>query len=341
VRLVEEPGALLAGLLRPPPSYVRVNPLRAEVRELHVRLESRGFALADTDLDPNVLRVQLAPISIGATHEHLLGMTTPQDLASASAPIALGAGSAETVVDLAAAPGVKTMHVAGDMEDRGAIVAVEPDAERMRALRFNLERTGVSNTLMLLARGEDVPAMERRGRGEAGAGEAGAGEAGASGAPARDVAESGLRADAGDGPWADRVLLDAPCTGEGTIPRDRARRRGKPDEIMHWCAVQSSLMDAAHELLRPGGTLVYATCTLAPEENEAQVQRLVDRGYRLETLPFSACGGAPLVPGVTEWPGLHLDASMRKAMRFLPGIHPTLGFFVARLRKPVRGGDEA
>ena len=134
--------------------------------------------------------------------------------------------------------------------------------------------------------------------------------------------------------WADKVLLDAPCTGEGTMPKDRARRQGKPEEIEALCAVQADLLAAAERILRPGGSLVYATCTFGPEENEAQLQPLVARGWKVEPLPFSSLGGEPLLPGVTEWPGLELDASLRHARRFLPGIHPTLGFFVARLRKP-------
>jgi len=293
VRLAEDPAPFLEGLLRRPPAYLRVNPLRATAEDARRRLEARGFELAATDLDRQVLRVLRAPISAGATFEHLMGMTTPQDLASAAAPIALRARAGETVADLAAAPGVKTLHVAGDMENHGAVVAVEPDPARVRALRFNLERGGARNVVVRQETAQSTP---------------------------------------GEG-WADRVLLDAPCTGEGTLPKDKARRRGRPDEIKALCAVQSALVDAADRVLRPGGRLVYATCTFAPEENEAQVQRLLDRGYAMEDLPFHACGGRPLARGVTDWPGLRLDAEMAKARRFLPGVHPTLGFFVAGLRK--------
>jgi NOL1/NOP2/sun family putative RNA methylase len=293
VRLTDEPAVFLDGLLRRPPKYLRVNPLRGAVATVKQRLESRGFHFTRTDLDDNILRVRQAPISVGATLEHMLGMTTPQDLASASAPLAMGANRGDVIADLAAAPGVKTLHMAGDMNNRGAIAAVEPDAERMRALRFNLERGGVACAVLHGGLGQDLP---------------GAG-------------------------WADKVLLDAPCTGEGTMPKDRNRRFAKPEEIPRLCAIQEELLGAADRILRPGGTLVYSTCTFAPEENEGQVQRMLDRGYILEDLPFSRCGGKELGRGVTEWPGLRLDPTMTKARRFLPGIHPTLGFFVAKLRK--------
>lgn len=296
IKLTDRPNRLLEGLTTEPPKYIRINPLRADLHTIRTRLEARGFKLAGTDLDPQILRIRHAPISPGATHEHLFGYTTPQDLASAAAPIALDPGSAETVVDMAAAPGIKTLHLAGSMGNEGRLVAVEPDPDRMRALRFNLERCGVANAVLMQCPAQDLP-----------------GEA-----------------------WADKVLLDAPCTGEGTLPKDKKRRRGRIEEITDRCVLQSELMDAADRILKPGGTLVYATCTLGPEENEGQVQRLLDRGYTMEPLPFDTCGGEPLVPGLTEWPGLDLSDHVAMARRFLPGIHPTLGFFVAKLRK---GGD--
>ena len=148
VKLSDDPSKFLDGLLRRPPRYIRANPLRGHADETKVRLEAKGFSLSRTDLDPNVFRVRQAPLSPGATVEHMLGMTTPQDLASASAPLALDAKPTDLVADLAAAPGVKTLHIAGDLGARGAVVAVEPDAERMRALRFNLERCGVASAVL-------------------------------------------------------------------------------------------------------------------------------------------------------------------------------------------------
>jgi NOL1/NOP2/sun family putative RNA methylase len=301
VQLTDQPDVLLEGLLQRPPRYLRANPLRASVDEVLERLEAKNFSLARNELDPNILKLRQAPISPGATMEHMQGLTTPQDLASASAPLALGAKPGDVVADLAAAPGVKTLHVAGDLaggglREKGAIVAVEPDRERMRALRFNLERCGATSVVMRQHAAQALP-----------------GEA-----------------------WADKVLLDAPCSGEGTIPKDKNRRFGKPEEIAAMAVLQAELLDAADRVLKPGGTLVYATCTFAPEENEAQVQRLLERGYRIETLPFDRVAAVPLGKGVQQWPGLELDPSLAKARRFLPGVHPTLGFFVAKLTKRER-----
>ncbi len=299
VRVTDQPGRLLAGLQERPRSYIRVNPLRGEAAEVHKRLAARGFELGRPGLDPNVFAVRHAPVSAGATVEHMMGMTTPQDLASASAPLALAAQPGDVVADLAAAPGIKTLHLAGDLGNRGAIVAVEPDPQRLRSLHFNLERCGVACAALRLEEAQDLPGRS----------------------------------------WADKVLLDAPCTGEGTMPKDRSRRRGTPDEIEKLAALQQDIVDAADRVLKPGGSMVYATCTFAPEENECQVQRLLDRGYDILELPFSECGGEPLAPGVTEWPGYELDERMTRLKRFIPGVHPTLGFSLALLRKPVRGSS--
>lgn len=293
-RLSDNPSTFLEGLLRRPPRYIRVNPLRGSADEVKQRLEAKGFELARSDLDANILRLRQAPLSPGATVEHMQGMTTPQDLASASAPLALDAKPGDIVADLAAAPGIKTLHVAGDMGAMGSIVAVEPEADRMRALRFNLERCGVASALLRQQPAQEIPGIG----------------------------------------WADKVLLDAPCTGEGTMPKDTNRRKARPEEMVESCALQSELMDAADRILRPGGTLVYATCTFGPEENEAQAQRLLERGYKVQSLPFDRVAGTALIKGVTEWPGLTLDPSLAKARRFLPGIHPTMGFFVVKLKKP-------
>lgn len=283
----------LDGLRHRLPSYVRCNPLRARAKDVQTRLESRGFRLAPTAMDPHVLHILEAPISPGATMEHLLGWSTPQDLASASAPLALGARAGETVADLAAAPGVKSLHVAGDMRDQGALVCVEPDAARMRALRLNLERGGASCALLRAHAAEDLP----------------------------------------EAAWADRVMVDAPCTGEGTIPKDRTRRHGRPEETGRLSVVQERILDAADRVLRPDGVLVYATCTFAPEENEVQVARMLERGYTMESTGLDFCEGVPLGRGLTHWPGHQLPPEMELARRFFPGVHPTLGFFVARLRK--------
>lgn len=283
---------LLDGLTRKAPQYVRANPLRCDRDEMTKRLEARGFRIRRAPMDDHMVEVLDAPISSGATQEHLLGMTTPQDLASSAAPLALDVQPGDVVADLAAAPGIKSLHVAGSLQGKGSLVCVEPDADRMRALRFNLERCGVANAVTRQETAQEIP-----------------GEA-----------------------WADKVLLDAPCTGEGTLPKDRSRRRGDPSEIGRLADLQAELLDAADRILKPGGLLAYATCTMAPEENEAQVQRMLERGYTIEPLPFDRCI-APLGHGVTQWPGLELDPSIAKTARFFPGIHPTLGFYVARLRK--------
>ncbi len=283
----------LDGLKKKPPQYVRANALRTDPFGLQQRLESRGFRIAPCSMDPAVFQIHHAPISQGATMEHMLGWSSPQDLSSTAAPLALGAKPGEVIADLAAAPGMKTIHVAGDMKDEGALVAVEPDKDRFRALSMNLERSGASCTVLRRETAQELPGSA----------------------------------------WADRVMVDAPCTGEGTIPKDRTRRRGRPEETGILSLLQEDILASADRVLKPGGVLVYATCTFAPEENEAHVQRFLNNGYTMESTGLEHCEGQKLGHGVTKWPGLELSDEMRLARRFFPGVHPTLGFFVARMRK--------
>jgi NOL1/NOP2/sun family putative RNA methylase len=299
-RLAEDSGLdahdrmkFLDGLTRFPPPYVRANLLRCTPEDLARRLDARGFRFKPTQFDPAVFQIQDAPISAGATLEHLLGWSSPQDLASSSAATALAPEPGQTIVDLAASPGMKTVHLAALMQDNGALVAVEPDGKRIPALRANLERSGVSCAVVQQSTAQEIPGKS----------------------------------------FADGVLVDAPCTGEGTIPRDRKRRQGEIGEISKLSGLQEEILDAADRILKPGGSLVYATCTFAPEENELQVARLLERGYRMEKLPFDRCEGEKLGQGLTSWPGYEIPQEVSLARRFFPGIHPTLGFFVARLRK--------
>lgn len=290
--------ALLKALQSEPRVFVRLNPLRGDPERTAHRLRQKGFVLQSTPL-PGVFDVQEQPFSIGATEEYLLGQYYIQDASSVVAPLALGARPGERVGDLCAAPGGKAIVLADLMQNHGALYCFDEDPGRVRALESNLARCGVRCAAVHAGPGEDA-------------------------------AQLGLA--------FDRLLIDAPCTGEGVVQRDPTRRRGHLGEYAACAARQASLLDAAHGLLRPGGTLVYSTCTLAPEENELQLQRLLDSGrFDLEPLPPAVArlrlGANALHPGLTRVAGRDLDPRLSRAAHLLPHLHGTLGFFVARLRR--------
>lgn len=291
-------SALLEAMKRPASTFLRLNPLRGAPSETERRLREKGFELAPSGV-PGTLRVVQAPFSPGATHEYLMGRYILQDASSPLAPLALEPKPGELVGDLCAAPGGKTILLAGLMQDRGALYAFDANADRIQSLVSNLQRCGVTSAAVYAA-------------------------------PAEAAEGLGLQ--------FDRLLLDAPCTGEGVVSRDPGRRRGQLQEYTACAQQQAELLTLAHRLLRPGGVLVYSTCTLAPEENEFQVQfALQELHFEMEPLPQAVAslkpGGHALVPGLTEVAGRSLDPRVATAVHVLPHLHGTLGFFVARLRK--------
>jgi tRNA (cytosine40_48-C5)-methyltransferase len=203
------------------------------------------------------------------------------------------------VLDLAAAPVGKTIQIAQAMKNTGVIRAFDIDPTRSKAMRSNLGRCGVTNTIVHVAPGQDAARFEA---------------------------------------WADRILLDAPCTGEGVIQRDPRRKRGSLTEYESCAKDQRELMDAAVKALKPGGVLVYSTCTLAPEENELQVQdALESHNLKLEPLPDPlaerAVGPQPLLAGLTRISQHELDPQIQLTRHALPHLNNCLGFYLARFRK--------
>jgi len=198
----------------------------------------------------------------------------------------------ERVLDLCAAPGGKCTQIAALMRNKGLLVANEPNGRRQQALLANLNRLGVLNATVTGYRGEMFPLQVR----------------------------------------FDRVLVDAPCSGEGTLRKKESPGTGaSPGTIRRLSAIQRRLILHGYDLLRPGGTLVYSTCTFAPEENEAVVSTLLtERDAEIEpvTLPF------PASPGLNAWQGLTFPEEVTGCVRIYPQHLDSGGGFIARFRKP-------
>jgi tRNA (cytosine40_48-C5)-methyltransferase len=126
----------------------------------------------------------------------------------------------------------------------------------------------------------------------------------------------------------DRVLLDAPCSCEGVIAKDVTRKTSHTPEDVNYCSrVQVSLIDAAARLVKPGGILVYSTCSFAPEENEMVVDGLLKKTTNIAVEPLKHGSN-----GLTKFGDLMFDGQLKNAQRLYPHIHDTTGFFIARLR---------
>jgi hypothetical protein len=183
------------------------------------------------------------------------------------------------------------------MEDRGCLVAVDPKEKRLRGLMANVFRLGHTNVLVVAADGRELPG----------------------------------------GAAFDRVLVDAPCSAEGNFRRTGGRLPKRDGKFVRYVtALQEALLRRAIELVRPGGTVVYSTCTWAPEENEAVVARvLADMPVALEPIPLEL----PHAPGIEAWNGREYAAELRHAWRLYPQHLDSGGAFVARLRKAEGSGE--
>ena len=214
----------------------------------------------------------------------------------------------ERMLDLSAAPGGKATHLASLMQGSGWLLANEIHPRRAWELAENLERWGARNACV--------------------------------------INETPERLAAHFGPVFDRVLVDAPCSGEGMFRKSAVSRRDWSPEYVAGCAMrQSDILEQAAKLVRPGGRLVYATCTLNPQENEQVVARFLEAGGFDLVEPERAPGFAPGRPEWLEEPALHPE--LARAVRLWPHHVPGEGHFVAVMERTcppppsLKGGGES
>ncbi|MCS4542077.1 MAG: RsmB/NOP family class I SAM-dependent RNA methyltransferase [Euryarchaeota archaeon] len=242
----EETIQLLEANERPLKTSILVNTLRISVDSLKSRLESKGIKLEKIPWIPNGFWVLEAPFSVGATTEYLLGHYYLQEAAAMLPAFVLDPKQNEVVIDMCAAPGGKTIQLAQLMENHGCILALEVDLRRTKALRSNLSRCGVKNAIIFRMSALDLTQLDVQ---------------------------------------ADKILLDAPCTGEGVIRKDPTRKKSRgPPDIEFCSALQTKLIDVAVNCLKEGGILVYSTCSLAPEKNELVIDYVIKK-HNLKVLP--------------------------------------------------------
>ncbi len=298
--LVDDADAFFEACQRPLPHVVRVNTIKASADRARAALDAEGVAYDVAEWHPGLLR--LAEGSPGTSWPYFHGWLHGQEEVSALPATVLDPQPGERVWDACAAPGSKATQLSALMDDEGLVVANDNNLGRISALRHNAERLGATN---LAVTNQD----------------------------ARNFSLKPFGSESPDDPGAfdafDRTLVDAPCSCEGTC-------RKNPDVLEKWTmdhvhsvtGVQKGILRRAVQATRPGGTVVYSTCTFAPEENEAVLDhalaetdcRVVDYDSPLETSP-----------GVTEWEGAEFHPDVAKAHRVYPHQNDTGGFFCAKL----------
>lgn len=275
---------------------VRCNTLKVKECSIMVEgLREKGFELKEVGWVPYFYWVERSPKSptLGSTLEYLSGFYYIQSPASGVPVLELDPHNTDRVLDMAAAPGGKTSFISQLMGNGGVVVAVERSRERMRSLLSNLSRLGVANVVTLR---QDVKRLT-------------------------NAFEE----------YFDKILLDAPCSGEGLIPEDESRRtKTTLSDLKEFFEDQVALVDMAIRMLRPGGLLVYSTCSIAPEENEMVVNYLIEY-YDVEIERVSS--NYPALTGITEYRGHKLSEDLANCIRFYPHISGTEGFFVCKIRR--------
>ncbi|BBR59299.1 ribosomal RNA small subunit methyltransferase F [Klebsiella sp. WP7-S18-CRE-02] len=281
----------LAACQRPLRRSIRINTLKITVDDFLALVAPYGWQLTPVPWCAEgfwIEREEEDALPLGSTAEHLSGLFYIQEASSMLPVAALFAEGErpERVMDVAAAPGSKTTQIAARMGNRGMLLANEFSASRVKVLHANISRCGISNTALTHFDGRVFGAALPE--------------------------------------CFDAILLDAPCSGEGVVRKDA-------DALKNWSLAsnqaiadtQRELIDSAFHALRPGGTLVYSTCTLNRDENESVVAWLLARYPQ----------AVEIAPLGTLFPDAEQALTPEGFLHVFPQIYDCEGFFVARLRK--------
>ena len=284
-RFGEAFGAEMAATLVPPPLDLRINPLKA-TREATLRqLKGMGLRAESMRLSPHGIRLQ-ERLSLARLPGLKTGDIEIQDEGSQLVALLVDAKPGERVVDFCAGAGGKTLAIAAQMKNKGHIVACDVNETRLKRCAERHRRAGLHNVETRVLANETDRWVKRH--------------------------KGGF----------DRVLVDAPCSGTGTWRRNPDARWRAPElGLENLVALQARILASAARLVKPGGRLVYATCSILCEENEVQVAAFLAANPGFCLVPVSEA--APHLAGATESGHLSLT----------PARHGTDGFFAAVLQR--------
>lgn len=290
-----------------PKRAIRVNTLKATVADVKKRM-SDAWHLETVPWCPEGFWIlgkgEIPRRDIGNTTEHALGYIYIQEPASMVPPLVLDPQPGDVVLDMCAAPGSKSSQIAQYMHNEGLLIANEYTGSRIAPLAMNLQRVGSLNFVCTHMDGNRIRGLS-----------------------------------------FDRILVDAPCSGVGTIAKSQKTvQMWNPGMIRRLAKTQLNLLRNAYRLLKPGGTLVYSTCTTEPEEDEAVVSAFVEEhdDMLIDEIELDIVRSRP----VTEFEGRVFHPDVSRCLRIWPQDNDTEGFFVTRLKRmkgaggslPDRGG---
>jgi 16S rRNA (cytosine967-C5)-methyltransferase len=285
----QETLELADALNTPAPLDLRVNSIKANRDDVMAELATAPIVAEPMPYAPLGLRVHKKP-ALQNLPLFKAGAIEVQDEGSQVLAQLVGARRGEMVVDFCAGAGGKTLALGAIMRNTGRLYAFDVSEKRLTKLKPRLARSGLSNVHpVVIAHERDAKVKRLAGK-------------------------------------IDRVLVDAPCSGLGTLRRNPdVKWRQQPQAIVEMQEKQLSILDGASRLVKGGGRMVYATCSLLADENDAVVEQFLATHDDFQLVPMSAALGEQKIP-------LEMD----KYLKLLPHKHNTDGFFAAVLeRKPM------
>jgi len=274
---------------------IRINTLKQYYSKNIELLKEKGFQLSELSFSNIGFSVKEPQNSLSHTLDFFKGNFAFQGASSQIPPLVLDPKPGESVLDMAAAPGSKSTQLGVLMNNTGHLVINDSNRSRMQALNTNTQKTGLVNHCIYYLPGERLGRIFPQ--------------------------------------YFDKVLLDTPCTGLGTLATHK--------EIMGWWSqekltklngIQHQLFVSAIKATKVGGEIVYSTCSVAPEENELIIDRMIKK-YPLEILPLENQGMENFDDGWAKYKGEKLSPSLKSTKRIWPQKHGMEGFFIARLVK--------
>ncbi|MEM3113418.1 MAG: RsmB/NOP family class I SAM-dependent RNA methyltransferase [Candidatus Pacearchaeota archaeon] len=279
---------------------IRCNTLKIPPEELKKRLEKKWKIRSPFSEYKEIMIIdqELSPGELGNSIEHILGYYYIQEISSMMPILTLKPDKNEIFLDIASSPGSKTTQAAAMMENQGTIIANEINLGRIMPLATNLQRCGVTNTIITKHDGAVL---------------------------CNKLKKINFK--------FDKILLDAPCSGEGTI-------RSSPKTVFMFsenliktlAGIQKKLLENALKVLKVNGEIVYSTCTHAPEENESVVSYILEN-YPVKIEDIQLPKELKTRSGIPEWKNIKYHKEINKCVRIYPQDNDTEGFFIAKLKK--------
>jgi len=271
---------------------IRVNTIKINAADLKKRLNQKGFQLEPIEWIPYAFKVIKESHNLGSTHEFLQGYYYLQKIASMLPAVILDPKPSDIIIDMCAAPGSKATHLAQLMKNEGTLILIDRNRKRIPALEMNIRRMGIINSIVI-----NMDAIY--------------------------LSKLNIK--------ATKILLDAPCTGEGLIRQDTKRKKSrKMRDIEKMASIQKKLLKAGLNALEPNGDLLYSTCSIAPEENELVIHEVLEEDSNFRISKISNTFG---VSGLTEVYGRNLREDLRYSQRLYPHLHDTIGFYLCLLKR--------